>query len=38
LQSVVLTVVRINERTAAVDAGGGNVALGFALQRRMLDI
>ncbi|MBF9266035.1 hypothetical protein [Paracidovorax cattleyae] len=39
LQTVVGTVVRINERTATVDAGGGNTwRLGFALLRRVLDI
>ncbi|GKS92172.1 hypothetical protein [Acidovorax sp. SUPP2539] len=39
LQTVVGTVVRINERTATVDAGGGNTwRVGFALLRRVLDI
>ncbi len=39
LQTVVGTVVRINERTATVDAGGGSTwRVGFALLRRVLDI
>ncbi|MBN8750964.1 Uncharacterised protein [Xylophilus ampelinus] len=39
LQTVVGTVVRINECTATVDAGGGNTwRVGFALLRRVLDI
>ncbi|GHD04409.1 hypothetical protein GCM10007320_65270 [Pseudorhodoferax aquiterrae] len=39
LQTVVSTVVRINERTVTVDAGNGNTwRVGFALLRRVLDI
>jgi len=39
LQTVVGTIVRINERTATVDAGNGNSwRVGFALLRRVLDI
>lgn len=39
LQTVVGTIVRLNERTATVAAGNGNSwRVGFALLRRVLDI
>lgn len=39
LQTVVGTVVRVNARTATIDAGGGNTwRVGFALLRHMIDI
>lgn len=39
LQTVVGTVVRVNARTATIDAGGGNTwRVGFALLRRVIDI
>lgn len=39
LQTVVGTAVRINERTATIDAGGGSTwRVGFALLRRVIGI
>lgn len=39
LQTIVGTVVRVNARTATIDAGGGNTwRVGFALLRRVIDI